>query len=121
MGSSLFVLRAGALLALLSCAHQGPALAPPQTPKQEEAAALEHQQRDYFEEYHTAQRRDCGRRCTLANAVCGKARRICEMAEGNPQDDGLPAYCSLASDRCDRANRRLRTECRCWNTGPRVD
>ena len=115
------VLRWAVWVTVLSCAHQGPTLPPPQTPKQSEAAALAQQQRDYFEEYHTTQRRDCSRRCTLAAAVCTSSRRICEMAEGNPQDDGLPAYCALASDRCDRASRRLRAECRCFGTGPRVD
>jgi len=109
------------LALLLACAHHGSALPRPQTEKEAQAAALEQQQRDYFEEYYTTQRRDCSRRCTLANAVCSKARRICEMAEGNPNDEGIGVYCSTASTRCERADVRLRTECLCWTTGPRVD
>ncbi|HJZ85422.1 MAG TPA: hypothetical protein VKN99_09645 [Polyangia bacterium] len=109
------------LALLCACAHHEPALPPPQTYEQQRAAEIERKQRDYFEEYHTAQRLDCGRRCTLAHEVCSKARRICEITEANPQDQGLTAYCSVASNRCEKADRQLRFECRCWSTGPRVD
>src|SRR5262249_9718650 len=100
-------------LALLSCAHE-PRLPPPANDEQRAAADLLQRQRADYEEYHTARRADCSRRCMLAERVCRSARRVCEIGEANPRDEGLPAYCSLASRRCQRADDRLRYECHCW-------
>src|SRR5215813_10718395 len=106
----------------LSCAHD-PKLPPPETDEARDANDELNKQHEYFEEYMTAARRDCTRRCTLANAVCGKARRICSIAEGSPkQEDTLTPYCSVAQGRCEKADRRLRSDyCPCWSSGPRVD
>jgi hypothetical protein len=119
--SILSAVAAGALLAALGCAHHDPPLPPPQNDEEREAAEEEHKQRDYYEEYHTTARSDCPRRCTMANAVCSRARRICSIAEATPKDEALGVYCSVATDRCQKADHRLRYECRCWSTGPRVD
>src|SRR5262245_28050721 len=115
-------MRYAALLLVLSCAHEAK-LPPPDSDEAREAAEELQKQHDYFEEYMTSRRVDCTRRCTLANAVCGKARRVCSIAEGSPkQEDTLAPYCQVAQSRCDKADRRLRSEyCPCWSTGPRVD
>jgi hypothetical protein len=105
----------------LGCAHHEPRLPPPVNEEEQRAADTLSQQRDYFEEYHTTSLRDCARRCTLAHAVCAKATRVCEIAEGYVRDENLAAYCQVASERCERVDRRTQTECRCHSTGPRVD
>src|SRR5262249_20520114 len=110
------------LALLLACAHD-PKLPPPDTDEARDAVEELEKQHDYFEGYMTTARRDCPRRCTLANAVCQKAHRVCEIAEGSPkQAETLGTYCQAAQGRCEKVNNRLRSDyCPCWSTGPRVD
>lgn len=107
----------------LGCAPHEPTLPPPSSDEAREAKEELDKQHEYFEEYMTAARRDCSKRCTMANAVCEKARRVCSIAEGSPkQADELAPYCSAATARCEKADKRLRSDyCPCWSTGPRVD
>jgi hypothetical protein len=111
------------LALVLACAHHEPQLPPPQTDEQRDAKAELDKQHEYFEEYMTAARRDCTRRCALANAVCQKARRVCSIAESSPkQENELAPYCSIAQGRCEKVDKRLRSDyCPCWSSGPRVD
>ena len=112
------------LALLLGCAHE-PKLPPPETDEQRDAAEEVQKQHDYFEEFMTTGPQECSKRCTMAHAVCEKSRRVCSIAEQTPkQEDALGPYCAVAQARCDKVEKRLRSDIRCprcYSTGPRVD
>jgi hypothetical protein len=106
----------------LACAHHEPTLPPPSTDEARESKEELDKQHEYFEEYMTAARQDCSKRCSLGKSVCQKARRICSIAEANAkQEDELSPYCAIAQDRCDKVDKRLSVDyvCRnrCWSAG----
>jgi len=110
----------------LGCAHHEPALPPPTTDETREAKEELDKQHEYYEEFMTASAANCTMRCGKGKSVCQQAGRICSIAEGSPkQSDELAPYCAVAQERCDKIEKRMRTDyacrMRCWSASPQAD
>ena len=48
----------------------------------------------------------CGDVCTLADSICGNAKRICDLADQLPGDEYATQRCTAGRGSCDRAKTR---------------
>ena len=55
---------------------------------------------------HPGPSETCSTSCTLSDSICKNSKRICELANGMPDDTWAADKCATASQSCDDAHKR---------------